>query len=192
MKIAIYGGTFDPVHQGHLILARVVLEKLGWDQLYFVPCSQSPHKKNNPIANNSDRLKMLQLALKQQPQLKVDDFELCRGGISYSIDTVNYFQKKFPRAKLFWLLGEDQIPKLKKWHRFEELRKKVTFIFLRRKIENHSRLASPKKNNFLIYPRRIDISATEIRERIKKKLPIRFFVPLNVENYIRKKKLYQK
>ena len=185
MKIAIYGGTFDPIHHGHLILARTALEQLGWDELYFVPCSQSPHKKNNPIASNRDRLKMLKLALEQEAQLKIDDFELCQGGISYSIDTVNYFQKKFPKAKLFWLLGEDQIPKLTTWHRFEELKKKVTFIFLNRWAKKKSNL---KKEKFVA--RRIDISATEIRERIKNRLPIYFWVPEAVENYIKTKKLY--
>lgn len=189
MKIGIYGGTFDPIHHGHLILARMVLEQLGWDQLYFVPCSQSPHKKNNPIASNADRLKMLKLALKQEARLKIDEFELKRGGVSYSIDTVDYFQKKFPRSQLFWLLGEDQIPKLKSWHRFQELRKKISFVFLRRKTKN-AKLTSLKKSDFLVYPRRIDISATEIRERIKKKLSIRFFVPESVEHYIQRKKLY--
>lgn len=187
MNIAIYGGTFDPIHYGHLILARTALEQLGWDKLYFVPCAQSPHKKNNPIANNKDRLTMLKLALKQETQLKIDDFELHQGGVSYSIDTVDYFQKKFPKANLFWLLGEDQIAKLSTWHRFKELKKKVTFIFLNRWAQQ-----KPVLRKEIFVTRRIDISATEIRERVQNKLPIHFWVPAAVENYIKTKKLYLK
>ncbi|MEZ5406238.1 MAG: nicotinate (nicotinamide) nucleotide adenylyltransferase [Verrucomicrobiia bacterium] len=185
MKIAIYGGTFDPVHQGHLILARTALETFHWDKLYFVPCAQSPHKKNNPVASDQDRLKMLQLAIKGEMQLKVDDFEIRQGGISYSIDTVNHFQKKFPRAKLFWLLGADQIAKLKMWHRFEELKQKVTFIFLNRDETKKGAL-----RNKLLLTRRIDISATEIRSRLKKSLSIRYLVTEEVAHYIKKEKIY--
>ncbi|MBX7157722.1 MAG: nicotinate (nicotinamide) nucleotide adenylyltransferase [Verrucomicrobiae bacterium] len=185
MKIAIYGGTFDPVHQGHLILARTALETFRWDKLYFVPCAQSPHKKHNPVASNQDRLKMLQLAIKGETRLKVDDFEIRQGGISYSIDTVSYFQKKFPRAKLFWLLGSDQIAKLKTWHRFEELKQKVTFTFLNRDETKKGAL----RNKFLL-TRRIDISATAIRSRIKKCLSIRYLVTEEVAHYIKRKKIY--
>jgi nicotinate-nucleotide adenylyltransferase len=185
MKIAIYGGTFDPVHHGHLILARTALEMFHWDRLYFVPCSQSPHKKNNPIANNQDRLKMLQLALKNEAQLQVDDFELRQGGISYSIDTVDYFQKKFPKAQLFWLLGEDQIAKLKTWHRFKELKKKVEFVFLSR-----GEAVKGTSKKLKLVNRRIDISATDIRSRIQQRLSVHYLVTDAVADYIKKKKIY--
>lgn len=185
MKIAIYGGTFDPVHHGHLILARTALEMFHWDGLYFVPCSQSPHKKNNPIASNQDRLKMLQLALKDEAQLQADDFELRQGGVSYSIDTVDYFQKKFPKAQLFWLLGEDQIAKLKTWHRFKDLKKKIEFVFLSR---GEIKKRNPKK--YKLVNRRIDISATDVRSRIQQGLSVHYLIADTVAHYIKKKKIY--
>ncbi len=130
-KIGIYGGTFDPIHHGHLILARQTCEELGLDQLIFVPAALSPFKKA-ACASGEARLSMLQAAIEGQDGFAADDCELKRPPPSYSIDTVLQIRERQPMGELFWLIGADNVGGLSKWHRFEELQELVKFVVLDR------------------------------------------------------------
>ena len=182
-KIGIYGGTFDPVHHAHLILARFALEKFGLEKVIFVPARVSPHK-NDPVASPETRLQMLRSAIEGEPQFEVDECELQRDPPSYTIDTVQTLQQKYLRADLFLLIGDDNLAGLPGWKAFEDLRHMVTFIVLQRAL-------TQVVHEYLSVDRRIDISATEIRQRIASGRTIHFLVPPIVEQMIHARGLYR-
>ncbi len=187
LRLGIFGGTFDPVHHGHLILARDALEQAKLDAVLFVPCAQSPFKHAAPRIPNAQRLAMLRLALKGEARFWLSRCEIERPGPSYAIDTADEIAEAFPRARLLWLIGADQLARLHEWHRFAELRRRVKFILLQRGPEaltDEPVLCLPR-------PRRIDISATEIRHRVKSRLPIDHLVPPPVAAYIERQGLYR-
>ena len=184
-KIGIYGGTFDPIHHGHLILSRQACEQIGFDQLIFVPAAQSPFKTNAAKASGELRLEMLRTAIRGQEDFIADDCELKRPAPSYSIDTVLQIRERAPKADLFWLIGADNVEGLRKWRRFNELERLVQFVVLDR---------GRAKKTAQVYPvvqRNIDISATEIRNRVASGRSIRYLVPQSVEEIIRREKLYR-
>ena len=182
-KIGIYGGTFDPIHHAHLILARFALEKFALARIIFVPARVSPYK-NDSVASPETRLQMLRSATKAEPQFEVDDCELRRDPPSYTIDTVQTVKGKWPDAHLFFLIGDDNLAGLPSWRGFEDLRHMVTFIVLQRAI-------TPVAHEYLSVDRRIDISATEIRQRIATGRTIHFLVPPAVEQIISTRGLYR-
>ncbi|MBV9876217.1 MAG: nicotinate (nicotinamide) nucleotide adenylyltransferase [Verrucomicrobia bacterium] len=184
MRIGIYGGTFNPVHHGHLILARQALEEFKLDQLVFVPAAESPFKIQNHSAPAGDRLAMLRLAIAGEDRFSVDAIEIERGGVSYSIDTVKMFRNRDPGAELFFLVGEDNADRLTEWHRFEELKKLVYFVVLSRSED----FQSPE---YPVVQRRIEISSTEIRNRVANQESITYLVPESVKHYIEQHQLYQ-
>jgi nicotinate-nucleotide adenylyltransferase len=181
-KIGIYGGSFDPVHHGHLILARFALEKFLLEKVIFVPTRLSPHK-NASVATAEARLQMLHSATEGEAQFAVEDCELKRDPPSYTIDTVEKIRQKYAGAHLFLLLGDDNLAGLPSWRRFEDLRQIVTLIVLQRAF-------SPIPHEYLSVDRRIDISATEIRTRIATGRSIHYLVPGAVEQIIRTDGLY--
>jgi len=182
-KIGIYGGTFDPIHHGHLILARQACEELGLDQLIFVPAALSPFKKA-ACATGEARWSMLQAAIEGQDGFAADDCELKRPPPSYSIDTVLQIREREPKSELFWLIGADNVSGLEKWHRSAELKKLVQFVVLDRSFR-------ALKQPFPVIQRNIDISATEIRNRVASGRPIRYLVPRAVEEIVRRENLYR-
>lgn len=184
MRLGIYGGTFNPVHHGHLILARQALEEFKLDRLVFVPAAESPFKIQNHSAPPGDRLAMLRLAIEGEDRFSVDALEIERGGISYSIDTVKMFRNRDPGAELFFLVGEDNADRLTEWHRFEELKKLVYFVVLSRSED----FQSPE---YPVVQRRIEISSTEIRNRVANQESITYLVPESVKHYIEQHQLYQ-
>jgi nicotinate-nucleotide adenylyltransferase len=184
MRIGIYGGTFNPVHHGHLILARQALEEFKLDRLIFVPAAESPFKIQNHTAPAGDRLAMLQSAIADEDRFAVDPLEIERGGVSYSIDTVKIFRSRHPKAELFFLVGEDNADRLTEWHRFEELKKLVCFVVL-------SRSEDFESSEYPVVQRRIEISSTEIRNRVAKQESITYLVPESVKHYIEQHQLYQ-
>jgi nicotinate-nucleotide adenylyltransferase len=188
MRLGIYGGTFDPVHLGHLILAREALEQLKLEAVLFVPARRSPFKSRAPGASDTQRLAMLRLALKGRDNFWLSRCELDRPAPSYAFDTAAEIREAFPRAKLLWLIGADQLPDLRQWHRARDLRQLVTFALLPRSGEAPRRL--PAGVLGLPRPRRVDISATEIRHRVKSHLPIDHLVPAPVAAYIARHRLY--
>ena len=182
-KIGIYGGTFDPVHHAHLILARLALERFALERIVFVPTRLSPHK-NNSVATPEARLQMLRSAIEGEAQFEVDDCELQREPPSYTIDTVEKLRQKYQGAHLFLLIGDDNLAGLPSWRGFEDLRHMVTFVVLQRAF-------TPVVHEYLNVDRRIDISATEIRNRIASGRSIQYLVPRSVGQIIRARGLYR-
>jgi nicotinate-nucleotide adenylyltransferase len=183
MKIGIYGGTFDPIHHGHLILAREARERFAFEKVIFVPAAASPFK-SSPGATPQVRLSMLRVAIEDEPRFELDDCELRRPPPSYAIDTIEDIRTRRRDAQIYYLIGEDNLPTLQNWHRFDELRKAVHFIVL-------DRTGTPPDHPYPIVHRKIDISATEIRKRVASGQSIRYFVPQAVEEIIRREKIYQ-
>jgi nicotinate-nucleotide adenylyltransferase len=184
MRIALYGGTFDPIHHGHLILAREAREVLGLDQVIFIPAARSPFKPGVQAAPAEVRLAMLRAAVEEEAGFAVDDTELHRGGTSYTIDTVLAARERWPGAELYWLIGQDHVRELPKWHRYEELRTLVKFaVFSRR---GHETAA----DGFPVIARQVDISATDIRARVARGQSIRYLVPEPVRALIAQHGLY--
>ena len=183
-KIAIYGGTFDPVHDAHLILAREAIETLGLDKVILVPAAISPLKKAGPLASGELRLAMLQAAIKGEPKFEVNECELLRAPPSYTIDTVEEIRRCERDAAIFCLIGEDNVEQLPRWHRFAALEKMVRFVVL-------DRSGKQPSHSYHLIHRRIDISATEIRRRVAQHLSIRYLVPESVERIIQREKLYR-
>ena len=182
-RLGIYGGSFDPIHHGHLILAREAREQLGLDTVLFVPAAMSPFK-NAPAAAAADRLAMLEAGIANEPGFAIDPMELHRAPPSYTIDTVEAIRKREGDAELFYLLGQDNVADLPKWHRFDDLAKLVQFVVL-------DRAGTPASHPYIVVQRKIDISATEIRNRVASRRSIRYLVPEAVENVIRSRGLYQ-
>lgn len=185
MKIGIYGGTFNPIHHGHLILARDAVEALGLDEIVFVPTSNSPHRLREMPAPNEIRWEMVCAAIANEPGFKADDMEIRRGGVSYTIDTVLALKQKYPvTAEMYYLIGQDNVDELHSWHRIDELKLLVNFVVFTRSSRDAGHL-------LLKLERRVDISATEIRSRVAKGESIRYFVPEAVIQIIKTHKLYQ-
>jgi nicotinate-nucleotide adenylyltransferase len=183
-KIGIYGGSFDPIHHAHLILAREAREQLGLEKVIFVPAAVSPFK-NLPAASAEMRLSMLQAAIKDETGFVVDDCELRREPPSYSVDTVDEIRKREgPETELYFLVGEDNVSEFCRWHRFAELEKMVRFVVL-------DRTGVKARHSYETITRKIDTSATEIRKRVASGLSIRYFVPSAVEEIIRRGNLYR-
>ena len=182
-KIAIYGGTFDPIHHGHLIVAREALERLGTEEVIFIPARVSPLRKTAPVAGDEIRLLMIQAAIENEPGFAVDDCELRRPSPSYTIDTVEQIRQRKGDATIYCLIGEDNVDKLTKWRRFADLEKMVRFVVL-------DRNGQQPHHVYPVIRRKIDISATEIRKRVATGRSIRYFVPPAVEEIIRREKLY--
>lgn len=189
-RVAIYGGSFDPVHVAHLEMALACVRNANLDRLIFVPASRSPFKRNNPIASDLARIEMLKVATKDYPNLETSTYELDRGGVSYSFDTAAAFKECFTHSDLFWVIGGDQFEQLHKWHRIEALGRLVTFLVVARP----GYLKSPKLWDDLSYEcveaPSLHISSSDIRERIEKGLSLSGLVPTAVEELITAKQYY--
>ena len=183
-KIAIYGGTFGPIHNAHLILAREAIETLNLDKVILVPAAISPLKKSAPIASGEVRLEMLQAAIKGEPEFEVDDCELLRPAPSYTIDTVEEIRSRECDVSMYCLIGEDNVAQLPQWHRFADLQKLVRIVVL-------DRSGKQPSHSYQLIHRRIDISATEIRRRVAQQESIRYLVPDLVDEIIQREKLYR-
>lgn len=189
MKLGIYGGSFNPVHIGHLLVAQAAVEELRLDKLFFVPAAQSPFKPDSQIAPAEIRLKLLRLALAGKTNCEVDEQEIKRGGISYAIETLRDYAKRFPPAELFYLIGADNISKLNEWREADELAKLAEFVAIPRPGGKAAEFPKPFRGKILKgFP--IDISSSQIRARIKANLPIKNLVPPFVAEAIHAAKLY--
>jgi nicotinate-nucleotide adenylyltransferase len=182
-RLGLYGGSFDPVHHAHLILARQALEDLRLDRVIFIPAAESPFKPGSSVAPAEDRLEMVRLATLGEPAFSVDSIEIYRKPPSYTIHTARAYRARYPKEKLFFLVGEDHLESLPKWNDFNELNQIIDFAIL-------SRSDFPLQANYPVVRRRFDLSSTEIRRRVANHMPISYLVPDDVERYIREKKLY--
>jgi len=186
-RIGILGGSFNPIHLGHLILAEQAKEQLRLDKVIFVPARQSPHKRKKTLACASDRYQMLKLAIKSHTSFEVSNTELKRDGISYSVETVRQFRKKFSKAKLYFIVGSDFLKQFSAWKDVKELSRLCKFVIAERPKYSARKLPESMQP---IQMRPLEISSTDIRRRIRSKKSIRYLVPEPVRIYIAKKKLY--
>ena len=131
-SIALYGGSFDPVHEAHLEVARTALENCDLDAVIFIPAAQSPLKKGATLVEDADRVEMLRLATTEEPRFDVDTCEVERGGTSYTVDTVKAYKASHEGSRLHWIIGADQFELLPQWRCIEEIATLITFIVLRR------------------------------------------------------------
>ena len=183
-KIGIYGGTFDPVHHAHLILARDAMETLQLEEVVFVPAAISPHRQAERRTEAAIRLEMLRAATAHEPRFRVDDRELQRPPPSFTIDTIDQLLREVPQLEIFYFIGSDNVAGLDSWRRVDDLRKLVRFVVLQRG-------SAPTESEFPTIDRRIDISATEIRKRVATGQSIRYLVPAAVAEIIERHQLYQ-
>ena len=189
MKLGIFGGSFDPVHLGHLLVAQAAVEELGLDRLFFIPTAQSPFKPNEKPAPDSIRLQLLRLALAGKTNCEIDEQEIRRGGISYTIETLRDYAKTFPSAKLFYLIGADNAAKLNEWREANELARLAEFVATPRPGGAAAIFPPPFRGRTLKgFP--LGVSSSQIRARVKANLPIENLVPPFVAEAIRAARLY--
>lgn len=179
MRIGLYGGSFDPVHRGHLMVAQAALEELELDRLVFIPAWRSPFKPDVRPASGSERLRWLRMALVGQSRCSVDSIELEREGTSYTIDTVRVFKDLHPEASFFFLIGADHVSQLPRWRESESLAALVEFVVIPRQGPPSSPPPRPYRTRHLKgWP--MTVSSSEIRDRVRRGLPIHHLVPESV------------
>ena len=188
-RIGILGGSFDPVHCGHITIARAALRAAQLDRVLFMPAAKQPFKRRGSHAPDAARLDMVRLAIKGEPRFEPCALELERGGVSYLFDTLTELKKRHPRAQLFFIIGMDSLRDLRLWYRAAELPALCTFLVAARPG------VEPPENapvHTLIPCRAKNVSSSDIRERVAKNLPIRYLVPRAVASRIACHGLYTK
>ncbi len=201
-RLGLLGGTFDPIHVGHLILGRFVLERLALERVVFVPSAHPPHKATGDCTAFDHRLAMVRLATAGDGGFECDPCERQRAGPSYTVDTVAEFRRRLgPQAELFWILGADLLADLHTWHRLRALVESCTLVTLRRGGSDVGTLDHLRhlldvtqiehiRRGILQAPC-LDISSSDLRGRVARGLTIRNLVPDAVRQYIADHRLYQ-
>ncbi len=189
LRIGIYGGSFDPVHYAHLLVAQAAMEELRLDRLIFVPAAQSPFKPDAKPAPAKERLRLLRLALAGHPEYELDEAEIQRGGVSYTIDTVRELRERNPGAELFYLVGADHAATLPKWKAADELANLIQFVAVPRPGLPAVEWPAPFRGVALKgFP--LGVSSSEIRARVRAGLRIDLLVPGAVAEAIANNRLY--
>ncbi len=195
--LGIMGGTFDPIHIGHLQIACAVSQHLGLEQVMFIPAYIAPHKVGMNFAPAEDRYAMTELAIAPYEGFVVSDMELKRSGVSYTIDTVRQLAAEHPQEQLYFIIGADSVAQLHTWHNIHELLELAIFVAAGRPgyegvmEEAESHLGSIARERIMLLDTpEFDVSSTEIRGCIKAGLPLTGMVPIEVENYIYEHGLY--
>jgi nicotinate-nucleotide adenylyltransferase len=186
MKIGILGGTFNPPHIGHLILAQEMLEQLKLDKIFFIPTNNPPHKKGKQLEPKK-RFLMAKLAVAGNPNFKVLDLELKRKGKSYTVDTIVELKNKYPRDSFYLIIGSDLAKDFKKWKNSQKIKKMVTIIVAKRRGSSFRSSKSFKQVDII----QIELSSSQIRERIKKGKTVKYLIPKKVEDYIKENNIYK-
>jgi nicotinate-nucleotide adenylyltransferase len=185
-RLGILGGTFDPVHVGHLAAASQVHYELGLDRVLLVPANAQPLKPA-PIASGSHRLAMCQAAVANDKRLGTSDIDLARGGATYSVDTLTDLRAQHPGAEIFFITGADSLATLPRWKDYETLVTLATFVGVTR--PGHS-LTQSDAPHVLVPVTALAVSSTDIRDRVRAGAPIRYLVPDAVAQYVEDNQLY--
>lgn len=196
-RIGVFGGTFDPVHIGHLIIASELRHALDLDRLLFVPTGQPPHKADQAISADADRLAMLELAIGDDPAFEISTVDLERAGPSYTADLLTLLSGQLPGAQLLFLMGEDSLRDLPTWHQPETILALAELgIAARPDIDLdlaalYDRLPDARGRIHVVPTTLIGVSSSGLRRRVREGRPIRYLVPRSVETYIMSNSLYQ-
>lgn len=200
-RVGIFGGSFDPLHTGHLLIAQDAVEKLELDELIFVPAAIPPHKLHIEQASAEHRLNMLKLAVESDIRFSVSDTEITRGGVSYSFDTVCEYVKMLPEAELVLIVGSDTLVDLHNWYNIDELFELCEVASFMRPGESdpesiRSKVLLPPRLKARVLANAFEshmfgVSSSEIRMRVAEGLGIRYLVPAEVEMYIYEHGLYR-
>ena len=189
LKIGLFGGTFDPVHLGHLLVAQAAVEELGLDRLFFIPAAQSPFKPEKKPAADATRLQLLRLALAGKSSCEIDGQEIQRGGISYAVESLRDYTRRFPGAEFFYLIGADHAAKLNEWREPEKLARLAEFVVVPRPGEGLAKFPAPFRGRTLKgFP--FGVSSSEIRARVKTGFTIEHLVSPAVAEAIRVAGIY--
>ena len=188
MRRGVLGGSFDPVHNGHLVIAEAAADQLDLAVVHLIPTHRHPLKREGHRASPDDRCQMLHLAVAQSARLVVDDRELRRGGASYTVDTLRELRREYPEDALCFLVGEDAASDLSRWHEASELYRLAEIVILTR--QGSPSIDGPSGASVVAVPR-VPISATQVRSRVAQGNPIADLVPLSVAEYITAKGLYR-
>ena len=189
-RIGLFGGSFDPVHLGHLLVAQAACEELELERLFFVLAAQSPFKPASQPTPADWRLRMLRVALAGKPAYEIDEQEVRRGGVSFTIDTVRDYAARFPGSELFYLIGADHVPTLPKWREAEALAALVQFVVIPRPGDTPAALAGPFRIRTLTgWP--LKVSSSQIRARAQAGLAVDHLLPSGVGEVIREGRLYR-
>ena len=187
-RIGILGGTFNPPHLGHLLMAEQVGNQLELDEVWFMPTAKPPHAPGKTTIASQHRVQMIQLAIENNPLFKVQPYEIHRGGVNYTVDTMRHFVETYPESDFYFIIGSDSANDLSTWKQIDELVQLVQFVGVRRPGE------FPYQGQYPILwvdSPLIELSSTEIRLRVYLEQSIRYQVPSKVEAYIQKHKLYE-
>ena len=188
-RIGLFGGSFDPVHLGHLLVAQAACEEQGLERIVFIPAARSPFKPESAPAPAPERLRLLRLALAGQTRFSIDTQEVERRGVSYTIDTVRAHHHQDPDSELYYLIGADHVALLPRWREAEALAAGVTFLVIPRPGHAPNTLPPPFRLRHLQgYP--LSVSSSQIRSRVRDGKPIEHLTPPAVAEAIRNNRLY--
>jgi nicotinate-nucleotide adenylyltransferase len=203
MRIGVLGGTFNPIHLGHLIVAQMALERFELSRVLFIPCAMPPHKNGAGLAEGCHRLAMVQGAVEGDLHFEASDIEIQRGGRSYTVDTISVLHERFASADFCFIIGADTLMELHTWKQIDTLLTLVRFVTLARPGTNLAalradpgrlRLPPPWPDRLLAdvaEGRQVDVSSSDIRHRLAEGMSIRYLVPPCVEMYISEHNLYR-
>lgn len=187
-RIGILGGTFNPPHLGHLLMAEQVGNQLELDEVWFMPTAKPPHAPGKTTIASQHRVQMIQLAIENNPLFKVQPYEIHRGGVNYTVDTMKHFVETYPESDFYFIIGSDSANDLSTWKQIDELVQLVQFVGVRRPGE------FPYQGQYPILwvdSPLIELSSTEIRLRVYLEQSIRYQVPSKVAAYIQEHRLYE-
>lgn len=201
MRIGIFGGSFDPVHHGHLILAENCRENANLDQVWFVPCALQPHKKEGAFGSDRQRVEMIELALAGYERFQLCRVEIERGGVSFTVDTLRSIRESNPEDELFLMMGDDSLESFPSWKEPDQICKLASPLVVNRPGSGDVDLSVLKQfvseerfdsfKQLAMSSPMIEISSTDMRDRVANEKSIRFLTPRSVEKYIETQKLYQ-
>lgn len=197
MKIGIFGGSFNPIHNGHIHLATAAADGLGLDRVIFMPSNVAPHKIGKSVAPNEDRYNMCKLACEGHKNFEVSRYEIDRDEISYSVYTVKHFREKYPNDELFWIVGSDMFLCFDKWYKFKEILAMCSLCCASRETDDFEQLVKKRAELekygkiFLVKSPPVELSSTKIRDLIKKNQNCYCYLNKKVVQYIVERKLYK-
>jgi nicotinate-nucleotide adenylyltransferase len=193
MKIGILGGTFDPIHNGHLLIAELAKQQANLDQVWFVPAKVPPHKTDRNITSAMHRLKMIELAIKDHPFFSLSDLEIKRQGLSFTVDTVCNLVETYPNFEFFWIAGTDTVKDLPNWHKIKEILQRIKIIGVHRPNVQIESLPDWIQEQLIWIKEEvgIDVSSTYIRKHVTNRHILKYLMPLQVYRYIEENRLYE-